>query len=281
MKKTIIVILVMLSVLLLCGFSNSSQKLTIPCPSLEPSVIFENDFVAIRVNGLEYNDWYDTYVVKMDIENKGEKTITYYLNRVDVNGYTISALLLGDIYGGMSANADFGFPVDELLLAGIKKIQEISFTVECSYDETNETVCDASTTLKTSDYGTYEETYEFEGEEVYKSEKYRITIKPNKQPSITHPIIIYVENNTDTPMIMSYDNIAINKQMLVSFQSGPYVLPHSHRIEEVYVMLFDETPDLGVLSSFTSAFWIQPYQADGGFTTADIIEIPPATITLP
>ena len=46
-----------------------SQNLSIPCPSIEPSAIYENEVVSIKVNGLEYNKTWDTYVVKMNIQN--------------------------------------------------------------------------------------------------------------------------------------------------------------------------------------------------------------------
>ena len=243
-------------------------------------IIVDDDTLTITINGLEYNKSYNTYVVKMDIQNNSSKTIEYSLDWVNVNGYTLSALLFGDVYGGMSANADFGFPADEMNDAGIQNIQEISFELLCKDADTDTEIYKLSPTLKTSDFGETEQSFDFSGEEIYNDGNYRICIKPNSTPSINHPVVIYVENNTDTSMILMYDNVAINNQMILSLQSGPYVLPHSHRVETTTLNFLDKTPDVGDLVSFTSGFSIQPYYADGGFSTADLIEVPAATIPL-
>ena len=259
--------------------SNSSPNLSIPCPSIDAAVLYDDETVTVSVSGMEYNKSYKTYVVKMDIQNHSDQTISYYLSRVDVNGYTISALLLGDIYGGMSADADFGFPVDELKLAGIKNIQRITFTLTCRYDETEDVICEITPTLATSDDGACAETYEFLGTEVYGTDAYTIRIMPNSSPSVTHPIIIYVENNTDAPMIVTYDNIALNNKMVLTSLTGPYVLPHSHRIEEITLTFFGEKPEIDKLTSFTSSFSICPYRIDGSFSTGDMIEVSPVTVS--
>ena len=293
-KKVLIIvssILIIISVLCACGSltdyssdnttsGGETQEIKIPCPSLTPLVLYEDDALTVIINGLEYNRAFKTYVVKASIENHSDYTISYSTNWIDVNGYTISTLVYGDVYSGKTADADFGFPVDELLLAGINSIQEISFELDCYYDDTNEVICKLTPTLQTSDYGSYTETYDFEGVEVYNTEKYKIRIKPNNTPTLNHPIIIYVENNTDTPMIVNYDNIAINEQMVMTFLSGPYVLPHSHRIEIINMVYFDHTPDISNLFSFASAFSILPYRADGSFSTADEIEVPAISIAL-
>lgn len=259
--------------------STSSQNLSIPCPSIDDVVLYDDETVTVTVNGMEYNKSYKTYVVKMDIQNHSDQTISYYLSRVDVNGYTISALLLGDIYGGMSADADFGFPVDELKLAGIKNIQQITFTLTCRYDETDEIICEITPTLSTSDDGAYTESYEFSGDEVYRTDAYTIRIMPNRTPSITHPIVIYVENNTDAPMMVSYDNIALNDKMVLTSLTGPYVLPHSHRVEEITLVFIGEKPEIDKLTSFSSSFSILPYRIDGSFSTGDVIEVSPVTVS--
>lgn len=295
MKKITIVlaIAVVLSLLYRCGVSDrpsypssvsdssssSSSNLSIPCPSIENAVLYDDETVTITVSGMEYNKSFMTYVVKMDIQNHSDQTISYYLNRVDVNGYTISALLAADIYGGMSADADFGFPINELKFAGIKNIQQITFTLTCLYDETDEIICEITPTLKTSDDGTYAETYEFLGDEVYSTEEYTVLVKPNSAPSIKHPIIIYVENNTDVPLIIMYDDIALNNKMVFTTMSGPYVLPHSHRVEEIMLTFFGEEPDIDKITSFTSGLSICPYRIDGSFSTGDTIEVPPFTVS--
>ena len=293
MKKKVHIIIV--SVLLIvftlssCGNLNESisdnstqnEKLKIQCPTLTPSVLYEDDVLTVTIDGLEYNKSFKTYIVKAKIENHSDYTISYSANWIDINGYTISALVFGDVYGGKFAEADIGFHIDELLVAGINNIQEISFELNFYYKDTNETICKLSPTLQTSDYGLYTETYDFDGEEVYNTENCKIKIKPNDNPTVINPIIIYVENKTDNPIIINYDNIALKDQMVMTFMSGPYVLPHSHRIEVINIVYFDSTPDISNLSSFTSEFSIMPYRADGSFSTADIIKVPAISIALP
>lgn len=250
-----------------------------PCPGIDETVIYDSEIITITVIGMEFNSTYKTYVVKTIIQNHSDRTISYSLDWVNVNGYTIGALVFGDVYGGMEATADFGFARDELQLAHIQAIQEVSFTFDCKYDDSGETICSASTTLLTSDYGTQTEEYSVSGTEVYSSDDYTIVIAPTNNPSVRHPFEILVENHTDCPVAIMYDDIAINTQMVADYMSGPYALPNSRRIEIVNIVYFGDEPEIESIEFVSLRLNILPYRSDGSFSTADVIEVPETTIT--
>ena len=68
-------------------------------------------------------------------------------------------------------------------------------------------------------------------------------------------------------------------KMVFTTMSGPYVLPHSHRVEEIMLTFFGEEPDSDKITSFTSGLSICPYRIDGSFSTGDTIEVPPFTVS--
>lgn len=250
------------------------------CPTIDETVIYDREELTIKVTGMEYNSAFKTYVVKTSIQNHSDETISYSLNWANVNGYTISALVFGDIYGGKAAFADFGLPQDELQLAGIKSIQEISFTFKCKYGDRDELICEVPATLRTSAYGETVTEYSFDGTEAYLSDEYRILIAPYSNPTVDHPLVICVENRADHPVLLSYEGVALNEQMVTQLMSGPYVLPNSRRIEVMTIAYFGNEPKIDTIESATLSFQLTPYHSDGSFSTADTIMIPVISVPI-
>jgi len=248
-------------------------------PEISKTIIHDDEILTITVTGMEYDPLYNTYNINTVIQNHSHDTISYFLNGARVNGYTISTFARGDIFGETESKTAVCLSRDALQLAGIKSIQEIRFSFECSYEEQDEPYCTVSATLPTSLYSDEMDIPVFEGIEAYASDDYRILVAPYAAPSVEQPLIVYIENRTDTPLLLSYDGVAINKQMVETFSSGPYVLANSRYVEVRTIAYFGDEPDIDVIDSVTIAFQICPYQKDGSFSTADVIEVPPVTFS--
>lgn len=250
------------------------------CPAIEESVIYSDDSVAVKANRLEYNASWDTYVVNLSIHNSSPSEIGYSINYVDVNGYTIDALAYGDIYSGMDSDVELGFSHKDVKTAGIEKIMDIKFNIEFTDNSTKNTICNVAVDLKTSENGSYLENYDFIGQEVFNNGSIRILAAPNKNATAKAPLLLYIENNNDTPAQVSYHDMAYNSTMVTEMQSGPYILPHSHRIEEMKIFFFGEEPKIESLDSVTLKISVLPYRSSGGFSTGDIIYSEQFTINM-
>lgn len=257
--------------------SNSTQKPV--CPKIEKTTIYD-DIVTITANSFEYISSNNMYVVNIEINNNSDQTISYSLNGVNVNGFTLPSLTFGDIYAGMNTGVDVCFARSEVLLAEIESIQEIAFVLECKYSETDEHICSELATLKTSSYCEHTEEKNFAGVEAYNNEEYKIVIVPCNQPSVKHPANIYIENHTDQPLAVCYDNVALNNQMVITYMSGPHVLPNSRCIAKINIVYFNGEPDIDNITDMTLGFHILPYQSNGSFSTGDTIEVPAVTVDL-
>ena len=249
-------------------------------PKITDTVIYDSEELTITAKSLEYDSHYDSYLLLTNIQNHSPRTISYELDHAIVNGYTISTWAFGDIYNYTEANVEIWFPHDEIQIAGIKAIQEIKFVLKCSHKDDNTIICRASADLKTSDYGVITEEYNFDGVEVFATDDYRIMLAPNDNPTTSHPLIVYVENNTDNIVMLSYDSIAMNNLMVMEWITGAYVLPMSRRIEEMNLFYFGNEPEIDVIDSVTLQIVLTPSKIDGSFSSANTIEIPPVTILM-
>ena len=261
--------------------NGSSGKPDDTMPTISKQVIYEDDTVIVRINGLEYEkylgDYY--YILRTTLKNKSTETIHYLSDVADINGYSIDALADGDIYAGMTADADLYISKELIDLAGIKKIQTVKgeFTI-CEPEDYDE-ICVVPIDLKTSANGEYQETYGFEGGTTsVDNDDYNIVLIPLNKPTINKPVGVYIENKTDYTITVSYQNIALNNKMVVEMMSGFSVLPHSHAVRIMDIFYFgDEPVDIKTIENATVGFYIIPI-INGYINTGNAIEIPGATV---
>lgn len=274
----VILITVVIGFNFLFNNSDSSESSKTDLPTISASTIYSDKAVVIKATGMQYNSTWDTYVVKVDIKNNSAKTISFSVSNAVVNGYTILTSCYGEIYSGMNRVAEVGLSSDEISLAGISKICEIKFTIECSYDDTDAEICKAEADLKTSNYGSYTQSYDFNGTEIYNSNGLRILARTNGSTNIKNPLILYIENNTNKKILFSYKGVAYNNTMVSDMQSGTLVQPNSHRVAEMKMIFLDKEPDISSINTISFILGILPYRSDGGFSTADMIESDVITI---
>lgn len=249
-------------------------------PTISKQVIYEDDTVIVRINGLEYQKYYGDYyyIVRATLKNKSEETIHYSSEVADVNGYSIDAFAYGDIYAGMTTDADLYLSKDLIELAGIKKIQTVKGEFVISEPEDYEEICVVPIDLKTSANGEYQETYGYEGGTTsVNNNDYNIVLLPLNKPTINKPLGVYIENKTDYTITVSYQNIALNNQMVAQLMSGFRVLPHSHAVRIMEVLYYGDEPNIKTVEDATVGFYIIPI-IGGHINTGNAIEIPGATV---
>ncbi len=259
--------------------SSPAPTASVHCPKIEETVIYDSDKVTVTVTGLEYSTSDKAYLVKVIIQNHSQNDISYSINWANVNGYTIKALSIGHIFGGMESDADFWLSNDELELAEIEYIQEIGFTVDFSYSDSNEQVCTASANLPTSDHGESAETHELKGTEVYSSDDYKIIAAPYSKPTIGSPLVLYIENNTEYTIMVAYDGVAINGVTVASYMTGPFVLPNTRRVELMEIYYFGDEPDIDAIDSVTLGLDLIPQRPVDYYSFYDDrVEVSPVTV---
>lgn len=247
-------------------------------PEIKEQEVYADDIVSVTASGIDYDDLWDCYIINLNIKNKSSIDIYYEINQAIVNGYTINTMSFGSVYAGMEANCEFGLPKDEIENTGIKKIMEVSFKLELSDDAKNEHIENIDISLQTSTYGSYVETYDFDGEEVYNENGIRILAAPNPKFSVSSPLILFIENSSDRIVMIDYEDLAYNNTMISELQTGPFVLPHSYRLEKMNIFFFGDEPQIDTVEKVTLKFSILPIRSDGSFSTGDIIDTAPITI---
>ena len=120
--------------------------------------------------------------------------------------------------------------------------------------------------------------YNFDGEEVYNENGIRILAAPNPNFSASSPLILFIENSSDCTVMIDYEDLAYNNTMISELQTGPFVLPHSYRLEKMNIFFFSDEPQIDTVEKVTLKFSILPIRSDGSFSTGDIIDTAPITI---
>lgn len=257
---------------------SDSENIDSKYPVIKEQEVYSDDNISVTASGIDYDDLWDCYIINLNIKNKRSIDIYYEIDRAIVNGYTINTMSFGSIYAGMGADFEFGLPKDEIENAGIKKIMEVSFTLELSDDAKNERIGNIDISLQTSAYGSYTETYDFDGEEVYNENGIRILAAPNPKFSVSSPLILLIENSSDRIVMIDYEDLAYNNTMILEMQTGPYILPHSYRLEKMNIFFFGDEPQIDTVEKVTLKFSILPFRSDSSFSTGDIIDTAPVTI---
>lgn len=244
-------------------------------PSIPAETVYSENGITIETKKFEYNkSWGGYYAVDASITNKSAVDVYYEVEYVKVNGFQIPTLTFGDVYSGMTADVEISMDPDNLKLANIEHIMEIEFCIRLSESDNNRNVIDTPiVVIASSDADKYEQSYDFNGQEVYNAGGIRILARLGESNE-KFPVLLFVENNSGKTLSFTYDNVAINNKMVIEMMSGGQVISPAIQVVEMnrtlLTMWNDDVPQNKDISVIDFKLSFMPIESDGSFSTGNM-----------
>lgn len=110
----------------------------------EPVVIVDNEFVTFTVKSVFYDEFWESYGLKVFLENKTDKPVMFAWDEVSVNGYMCDPFWGSEVAGGKKENTEICWYLTSFEENGIDytQITDIEFTLRTYY--TNEETWDST-----------------------------------------------------------------------------------------------------------------------------------------
>ena len=188
----------------------------------EEITVVDNDECVIKINGIEYDDFWG-YVVKVYFENKSEdKTFMFTAQEASVNGMDWPVLCIEEVAPGKKANEDMNFLDDDLneLIPVFTDI-EVTFRVYDSNDWSADDV--VLETVHLYPFGEENASVfvrEPQSTDIVLVDNDDITVIATscEEDSIWGYVVkIYIINKTDLTLMFSADEVSVN-----GFMCDPY-----------------------------------------------------------
>lgn len=203
--------------------------------TLAETVLFDQDGIRITATGLSADSLFGPEL-NLLVENDSAQNIVVQPNYCMVNGYMMDGLLSTDVAAGKKANDSMDFLRNVLARCGIETITDFELALVISDGDTWQTLYETGpVTLQTSAAGTYIQTYDDSGEEIYNQNGIRIVAKSVDDDLFGKGIRFYLENNTDTAVAVNAENVSVNGYMMTDlFYSD--LAPHSHALDSLTLL---------------------------------------------
>lgn len=207
-----------------------AQEVTLP-----ETVIYDQNGIRITAAGLTTDSLLGPEL-NLLVENDSTQNILVQPDYCMVNSYMMDGLLSTDVAAGKKANDSVDFLRNVLARCGIETITDITLDLVISDGDTYQTLYETGpVTLQTSAAGTYTQTYDDSGEEIYNQNGIRIVAKSVDDDLFGKGIRFYLENNTDTAVVVNAENVSVNGYMMTDlFYSD--LAPHSHALDSLTLL---------------------------------------------
>lgn len=143
MKKFLAIVMILCIALSLVACGDFSSK----TPSIEETqhsstatekefdevILVDNDDITFKVKGLKYDGLMDAYSIKVFVENKTDKSVTFSCNDFSVNGYMVSSYFSSSVTAGKKENTEIFIFKAHLDEQGITEIEEVEFELEAHH----------------------------------------------------------------------------------------------------------------------------------------------------
>ncbi len=198
---------------------NDAKKTSLE--TIDEAVLFEQK--GIRVTAKEVIDdpiWGKGIAVL--IENDTAKNVGVQCKTIVVNNYMISDIFSSTVAAGKKSNETISLLSSSLEEAGIKTISEINIRFNVFDADSYDTLFDTDEiSIKTSAYGTVEQPVMDSGKELLNTNGVRIVGKYVTEDSIWGAgVLLYIENTSDSDVIVQCDNMSINGFMVTPYFSS-------------------------------------------------------------
>lgn len=149
------------------------------------------------------------------IENNSAQNYVIQADYCVVNGYMITDLLSADIAAGKKSNESMTFLSSTLERCGINTITDIRIDLKVIDPDTYQTLFTmGEATLNTSAAGSYTQSYDDSGVELYNENGIRVVALGIADDLLGKSVRFYVENNSAQHIAVSGDNVSVNGFMV-------------------------------------------------------------------
>lgn len=201
--------------------TEASAETSIPVV-FEETVIADNDYCTFKITAIDENNIWG-YTLKVYLENKTDKDLTFSLDNVSVNGFMCDPFWAATITAGMKANEEISFSSDSFAVNGITTVTDIEFTLDVydSNDWTAENLVSDTFSIYPTGENTAQ-TYVRESQEsdilLFDNENCTMIVTGFNPDGIWgYTVNVYLENKTDRALMFSIDGAAVNGLMCDPF----------------------------------------------------------------
>lgn len=115
--------------------TETTVETTLPAFRFEKTVLADDENCTFTVTAIEEDNFLG-YTLKVFLENKTDKELTFSLSNVSVNGFMCDPFWASTVSAGMKANENIRFSQADFLTNGISQVTDIAFTLDV-YDSNN------------------------------------------------------------------------------------------------------------------------------------------------
>lgn len=191
------------------------QAEQIPAETVENQVLLDDSGVKITATGFDKSGWFGAEL-KVQIENNTEKSLTFQVRDVSVNGYMVETMFSSDVAAGKKANDSITFSSSDLQACGIETFADMEFYFHI-FDESWETYLDTDTVqVKTSAADSYTYSFDDAGDELYNGNGIRIVSRGvSDEDSIFGPaLVVFIENTSGKNITVQTRDTSVNGFMV-------------------------------------------------------------------
>lgn len=234
--------------------------------TLDETVIYDADGVRITATGLD-TDGLMGPELTLRIENGTAQNLVVQPAWCTVNGYMMSDLFSADVAAGKTANESFYFPSTALARCGVDTVAEIGLQLKIIDGGTYQILTTTEgVTLQTSAAGSYTQTYDDSGEEIYNANGVRVVAQQMTEDLFGQNLCFYVENTSDRAVVVESEDVSVNGYMVSNFFYAD-VVPGARAVEPL-TLLNSELEDNGIETVDTVEFSLKLVDPDS-FSTID------------
>lgn len=224
----------------------------------EETILVDDENCTFKVTAIDADNLWG-YTLKVYLENKTNKELTFSVNDVSVNGFMCDPFWAANVTADMKANEEISFSKDSFSANGITTVTDIAFTL--SVYDSNDWTADHLVSDVFSIYPcgedavqTYERTPQNSDIVLFDNESCSMIITGFDPDNIWgYTVNVYLENKTDKNLMFSLDGAAVN-----GFMCDPY---------------WADTVAAGKRSN-TSISWMASEFEENGITDVESLTLP-------
>ena len=206
--------------------------------TLAETVLYDQDGVRITATGLDMQAVLGPEL-SFQVENNTQQNLVVQPEWCTVNGYMMSDLFSADVAAGKKANDTMYFPSSSLERCGIDTVTDIAMELKILDGETYQTLATTGTvTLQTSAAGSYTQTYDDSGEEIYNANGIRVVMQRQAEDLFGQEIHFYLENTSDRTVVVQSEDVSVNGYMISNWLYAD-LIPGAHAVEALTLFTSD------------------------------------------
>lgn len=195
---------------------NNSDGNTNSDVTVEEQVLFDQDGVSVTLKGMDADGFWGPEL-QLETNNTTDKTVMVSARDTSINGIMMDPMFSISVAPGKISNDAMSVFGSSLKNAGVETIQTVELKFGVTDDETWESLFETDyITINTSAAGTFEQTYNDEGTEVYSDDSFRIVAQKldSDESFWGADIYLYIENNSDKTVTIQSRDTSINGYMV-------------------------------------------------------------------